>query len=499
MKATRLPYFLLLFVILIGCENDDDKLYSNSDGRFVRFNLQLDRNDQPIEFPLINPALPAAAVYEKDNLRTLKIPVSLTSEPLNETVTVDFSSVLSGITNVSITPASTLTFSGTQLVDTIFIKINERIDIAQNPSIQLNLLSSSDPEINMGLPNEQFSLNELVINLNDVDLIYNLEDPSTINVQGIDGETRQVSVNFPNGFNETEVTAIDLFTELQSDFTYSLIQQPLVEEDKIIYTLTINNTFSDPGIPYLTSLQINTIPGYTNTGATVLKIKRDPQIDRDLSTNTASNFYNTADSFYRLFGVNWMDFNEDGICEWRDFNTFTLPVIVDYVNVGDDPYPNGILIDDRGTTDITDDLYYHAFQVGFMAPQNTTNPFNLRRWFNNESTSDTFSPGLNIVPALEFFPDGGNSRTSGTVQVVEQDIIIGTTPANGGITEVINISGSGTYTETSPGEFELIFELNATNNRLFGGTRVEQYHLYNVSNFTDPPLLGIDCATPINL
>ncbi len=498
MMATRFYLCIVIIALLSSC-NDDDKLYNNDDGRFVRFNLQLDRNDQPLEFPSIRPSDDPVSNYSKDNLKTLKIPVALTSQPLSEPVTVEFSSTLSGVNAVSITPSNTLTFNATKLVDTIFVKINERVDFTLDPSIRLELLSSSDPDINIGVPNIQFPFNVLTIDLAEADLVYSLSGTNNVVLQGIQGETKEITVNFPNGFTDDVVQNLDLFTELQSNFAYSIIQQPVTQEDRVKFTFTLDETFTDDSTPYLTRLQINDLPDYTNTGVSELKFKRDPIVDRDLSTNTASNFYNTADSFYRLFGVNWMDFNEDGICEWRDFNTFTIPVVVDYVNVGNDPYPNGVLIDDRGTTDITDDLYYHAFQVGFMPPQNTTNPFNLRRWFNNESTSEENSPGLNIVPALEFFPDGGNSRTNGVVQVIEQTIVIGTTATNGNVRENILISGSGTYSEISPGVFDIEFELNATNNRLFGGTRVEQYHLYNTNNFTDPPLLGIDCATPINL
>lgn len=499
MMATRTLLFVVLIAMISGCNQDDDKTYSNNKGRFVRFNLQLDNNDQPIEFPAIAPAAKAVNLYEKDNLKTLKIPVAITSEPLQQTVEVEFSTLLNGISDVTITPSTTLTFEGNKLVDTIFIKVNERINPSLNPSITLELLSSSNENIAIGMPNVEFPLDQLIINLNEIDLTYNIEGSSNIDIQGLQGETKEITIKFPNGFTENAIQNIQLFDELQSNYPYSITQQPVTSEDEIRFNFIVDAALTDPTIPYSTRLQVNDIPDYINTGVEDITFKRNPLVDRDLSANTASNFYNTADQFYRLYGVNWMDFNTDGVCEWRDFNTFTIPVIVDYVSVGNDPYPNGILIDDRGTADITDDLYYHAFQVGFRAAQNTTNPFNLRRWFNNESTSETNSPGFNIVPALEFFPENGNSLTNGTVQVVDETIIIGTTPANGSVRERISISGSGTYFETSPGVFEIEFELNATNNRLFGGTRVAKYHLYNVNNFTDPPLLNTGCFQPINL
>jgi hypothetical protein len=474
-------------------------LYNNGNGRFVRFNLQLDQNEQPLVAPNLRPAAAPVSVYEKDNFKTLKIPVSLTSQPLSEAVEISFSTAINGLNDVSIIPASTLTFNGSQLVDTLFVKVNQRIDPSLNPSIRLDLVSSSDPEINIGVPNDQFPNNSLLINFVAVDPIYALNGSSRIELQGIEGETKDITLDFPNGFTAAAVQDLNLFNELQSNFPYTITQQSVTSEDQIKFTLTLDAALTDDSIPYLARLQINDIPDYTNTGVTEVAIFRNPQVDREVSTNTASNLYNTADSFYRLYGVNWMDFNEDGVCEWRDFNTFTIPVVVDYVAVGTDPYPNGVFIDDRGTNDISDDLYHHAFQIGFQAPTNTTNPFNLRRWFTNESTNPTISTGLNIVPAIEFFPDGGSSTTGGIVRVVEQTLVIGTTASNGNVRELIPISGAGTYSEISPGVYDIEFELNATNNRLFGGTLVVKYHLYNVNNFTDPPLLNESCFMPIIL
>ncbi len=40
---------------------------------------------------------------------------------------------------------------------------------------------------------------------------------------------------------------------------------------------------------------------------------------------------------------------------------------------------------DMGTPDASDDIYHHAFRVGFNSPNatGTTNSFDLKRWFNN--------------------------------------------------------------------------------------------------------------------
>ena len=122
MKATKIIFILLCFA-LIGCDEDDNRNYSNENGRFVRFFLQTDRDNNPLEFPQIDLGIRPNAVYEKENFATLKIPVALTSTPLTETVNVDFGTESQGLNNIEITPVNQLSFSATQLVDTVIIKI----------------------------------------------------------------------------------------------------------------------------------------------------------------------------------------------------------------------------------------------------------------------------------------------------------------------------------------------------------------------------------------
>jgi hypothetical protein len=345
------------------------------------------------------------------------------------------------------------------------------------------------------MPNEQSPNDELLINFNEVDLTYAISSPSRVDVSGTNGEEIIVRVGFPNGYLESDIQNQDFFTETQSNFNYSLVKQELIADDEVRFTFTVNQEFTDDDLLYKTSLAINSIDGYRQDGIPIITFIRDPKTPRDKSVNTASQFYDTSDLFYRTFGVHWFDGNEDGVCTWQDFNTFTNPVVVDSSD------PNAALADDRGTTDPSDDLYYHAFRISFNANNAgfTTNPFDLKRWFTNEAGDAAVSPGFNMVPALEFFPENGNSATQGTVQVIEQTLRIGTTASNGSITEFLNISGAGTYKEIMPGVMEITIEVSVTNNRLFGGTRTDVYHIYNTSNFTDPPLLNIDCKVPIPL
>ena len=113
MMATRF-IVLLMALIFIGCNKDDDRAYSNDAGRFVRFNLQVDNNGTPIEFPDVAPSEDRVSNFDNSTFKTLKIPVSITSTPLALPVQIDFTAVLEGMTQVSIEPASAILTLGSR-------------------------------------------------------------------------------------------------------------------------------------------------------------------------------------------------------------------------------------------------------------------------------------------------------------------------------------------------------------------------------------------------
>lgn len=191
-----------------------------------------------------------------------------------------------------------------------------------------------------------------------------------------------------------------------------------------------------------------------------------------------------------------MDFNEDDTCEWVSFNAFTYPVEVA------SNHPHAVLADDGGNDDPADDVYHHAFRIGFNSPNagNTTNSFNMKRWFNNESNDGEYSSGFNVTQALEFFPDDGTSAVSGVVKVVPQDLLISTrieTDVYRSYT--IAIEGEGEYVEIADGVFEITLELRATNAELFGGTRTALYKIWNTNDYADPVDIGEECFQPMDL
>lgn len=494
MKATKYIIAFCSLLLLNACD-DDDRYFDGASGNFARFFLVLDGNNEPIVAPLITPGRLAATTYTKNTVKTLKIPVTLTTTPLNEEVTIDFETVLNGITSIDIQPQRQLRFSGNQLVDTIYMKFNERWDPANNPSIKLTLTQSSDPTIVLGLPGTQQLNKELTINLVAFNLNYGISSPSRVDVSGTAGEAYDLVVEFPNGYIESELENLDLLQETQSNYGYTRTRLPLTQSDEVTYRFTVTNDLTDPDELYRTSFALVNIPDYELTGNPLATYIRQPLTPRNIALNTASNFYNRSDPFYRLYGVNWMDSNANGTCTWTDFNSFAVPVVVPSTD------PNAILGDDMGTSNPGDDIYYHAFRIGFKSPNagTTTNPFNLKRWFNNEGSNESTSPGFNIVPAIEFYPDNGTSATSGTIQIIDQTIQIAALASSGGTREFIQISGTGTYNLIAPGVYELIFTLNASNSRLFGGTRAARYHMYTTSNFTDPANLSEGCFVPVNI
>jgi hypothetical protein len=493
MKVIK-PTLIFLFLMLVyACTNNDiDKTFDNEDQSFVRFFLLVDNNNSVLEYPEVNGGLIPVSEYAKNTFRTLKVPVALTTDPLPGNVTVNYESEISGLNGVTIEPANTLTFTPTKLVDTIFVTFSERWDESINPQLKLQLISASDSRINIGMPNSTAQNDELTINFEALNFSYRFPSPNQQEIIGSLGEVVNFSVEFSNGYVASEVDGIDLFSETLSNFNYSLVQLPLINPTKVDYALTVNDDIQIDELEFKSVFTLNDLEGYVLNGSTNFTIRKPIVTIRDNAVFTSNNFYNLDDPFNRTYGEHWFDSNEDGICAWQSYTTFTYPVVVS------SDHPNAVLFDDMGTSDPDDDVYHHAFRIGFKSPNSvaTTNPFNLKRWFNNEATNQSTSPGFEIPEALEFFPADGTSTTEGFVQVIEQDLLI---TSNTGTQHIIAISGSGSYSEISPGLFEIQLELNATNNELFGGTRTDIYRIYNSNSFPDLSDLNEICKIPIDL
>lgn len=492
MKATKIFNLLLFCMLILTCSKDDsNNLFNDSEGAFIRFFLLVDSNNQVLEYPEISGGLQAVSSYEKNNVRTLKIPVAISSTNVTESTSATFNTNIVGDIDLTITPQSTLTFSPTKLVDTIYVNINNRWDFSIAQQLKLSLTSISNENINIGIPNVLEPNNELIINFFEPSFQYTFEK-NRIEINGESGEEVFFKVNFPLGYFENEINEHDIFTFLNG-FDYTISREKY-DDTSITYKIKLNENIQNDDVFYQSIINLTDFNGYLATGTKTLQIVKPIKTPREISVNTASHFYDLADQFYRTYGEVWNDFNKDGVCQWNNFSAFTYPVIVAASS------PNAILYDDKGTSDPSDDIYHDAFKIGFKTPNavtTTTNSFNLKRWFSNESVSGLNSPGFDVNPALEFFPDNGNSTTKGIVLVIPQFLTIAGTNGN---SYSFALSGEGTYEEYSPGLFELKFKLHLSNDGIFGGTITADYLIYNNNSYADPEdLTTSNCVTEYTL
>jgi hypothetical protein len=487
---TRIKIFSILFigVLFISCSKDDYKLGSEIDS-FLRFNFLVKSDNTPVEYPTVNGSLAPVSNYVNTSVKTLKVPVALTTRNLKNTVTANFSAVSSANDSESFTvnPVNQLIFQGSKVTDTIAVSFDKRW--TANQSITLKLETVSDPEIHIGNLNSAYPNDTFKIDLGTIATNYTFPVNQYV-IKGEVGETIDFKVNFPNGFFPSEIENAAIF-KFQNGFEYSLTHDDFGDNrSSINYHLTLLEDIQNDDARYESKITLVNIPNYNATGSINLTIVKPIKSPRDVQAYPASKFTDPTNAFYLTYGEHW--FNNNGNCTWQTFNALTFPVIVTKDN------ENAILYSDKGTANPNDDVYHDAFKIGFNVSTgtNTVNSFGLKRWFSNESNSAAVSPGFNITSALEFFPANGNSKTEGTVLVIPQDITIGSSAAN---TYQIAISGDGTYKEISNGLYEISFELKLTNEKLFGGTVSTQYRMYNNRVYTKPTPLNIECPKEVTL
>lgn len=490
MNRTKIIFALSIAITFFAsCSKDDYKLNGTTIDPYVRFNMLVTSNGTGLEYPAVNTTVVPVSSFENKAIKTLKIPVTLTSTTLKSAVTANFSATTSGdADSFSVKPTNTLSFEGNRLSDTIYVSIAKRWKT--NQSITLKLETISDPEIHIGNLNTAQKNDVFTINLGELSTSYSFP-VNQITLKGEIGEKVDFKVNFPNGFIPSEVENLPIFKFLNG-FDYSLTHDPYGDNrSSINYHLTLLEDLQNDDVRYQSIISLNPTTNYAATGNTVLQIAKPVKKPRDIVANPASKFYDLSDAFYRTYGVNWFDRN--GTCAWVAFNAFTFPIIVTK------DHPNAIQYSGQATATTADDVYHDAFRVGFnvVTGNSTTNSFGLKAWFNNESTDAANSPGFNITSALEFFPDKGTSKTNGIVLVNPQFITIA---SRTGTSHSIAIAGEGTYKEVSNGLFEITLELKVTNDKLFGGTVTSKYKIYNKSTFpTVAPITGTTCLKPVDL
>ncbi|MCC9020212.1 hypothetical protein [Flavobacterium lipolyticum] len=493
MNRIKMLSVLCIAVLFASCSKDDYKLGAEIDP-FIRFNFLVKSDNTPVEYPIANGSLIPQSTYTNTSIKTLKIPVALTTRHLNNTVTAHFSAVSStgNNENFTVNPVNQLTFQGAKLTDTIKVSFVKRW--AANQSITLKLETVSDPEIHIGNLNSTYPNDTFKIDLAPITTNYTFPVNQYI-IKGTVGETVDFKVNFPNGFFPEEIEKVSFF-KFQNGFEYQLTHDDYGDNrSSINYHLTLLEDLQNDDVRYESKITLVNTPNYNATGALNLTIVKPTKSPRDLQTNPASKFSDPTNAFYLTYGEHW--FNNNGTCSWQAFNALTFPVVVTKDN------ENAILYSDKGTANPNDDVYHDAFKIGFNVASgtNTVNSFGLKRWFSNENNTAAVSPGFNITSALEFFPANGNSKTNGTVLVIPQEIVIGSavTGSNKPNIHVIAISGEGTYKEISNGLYEISFELKLTNDKLFGGTVSTQYRMYNNRVYPKPAALSIPCPKEVTL
>lgn len=488
MNLIKIFKIFSITLLLASCSKDDYKLGSQINP-YLRFNFMVNNNNVPLEYPAVSGILIPQATFVNSSVKTLKIPVALTANPLKGAVTANFSAVSSNGDNESFTvnPVNQLVFEGNKVTDTIFVSFDKRW--TANQSINLKLETVSDPEIHIGNLNSTYPNDTFKIDLGTIATNYTFPVTQYI-IKGEIGETIDFKVNFPNGFFPSEIEKAAIF-KFQNGFEYSLTHDAYGDNrNSVTYHLTLLEDLQNDDARYESKISLVNIPNYNATGSINLTIVKPTKSPRDLQANPASKFTDPTNAFYLTYGEHW--FNNNGNCTWQTFNALTFPVVVTKDN------ENAILYSDKGTANPNDDVYHDAFKIGFNVATgtNTINSFGLKRWFSNESGSAAISPGFNITSALEFFPENGNSKTQGTVLVIPQDLTIGSSATN---THIISISGEGTYKEISAGLFEISFELKLTNDKLFGGTVSTQYRMYNNRVYPKPAALNISCPKEVTL
>ena len=483
MKAINYLYFTLLCFSL-SCTNDD---VSNQEPKeftpFLRFNFLVNSNNEPLVYPQVVANRLPLSTYDNTSLKTLKIPVALSSQNYAETVSAQYS-LQTGLpqTAYTVTPER-LTFTASQPTDTIYLSFNERW--GSQESLVFELTEVSDPAIQLGNLNDAYPNKRLEIKLGEVTTTYRL-NTSRIDLTGQLGEEVNFRVEFPSGFIASEIDDNSLFSFLDG-FDYTL-ERSEIANDFIEYTVTLNESLANDDVNFQSIVSLAALENYQLSGNSNLLLIKPIKAERDLATNPASNFYDTSNPFYLARGENWIDHDNDGECTWRSWTAFAVPVVVSANN------PNAVLGSDNDTPDPADDIYYDAFKIGFVAPLagRTTNPFNLQRWFDNEATNADVSPGFNIEAAIEFFPEDGTSTTQGTVAVIPQFLAISSRDDK---LYEFAISGSGTYRQVTDDLWEIKLELRVKNDELYGGTVTSEYYIYSDRGYEDPANLpGNSCV-----
>lgn len=482
-------YLLVLLLVAISftsCTEHDSPELENS---FVRFGLLVNANGQALEFPQVNASFPETDVFNQVSLKTLKIPVILSSVPRETAVEVFYEVITEGdFYNFTVAPTNSLIFQPGTLTDTVRVSFQSRWNQIGTKSIKIKITATSDAAIEIGWPNQDRKMNEITILLGDLEATRYFFNQNLYNLAGTINEELLIPISFSQpisnadvgdfNFIATSFEALSICDGAGAAFDFTLEKLPFQDgATTIFYKFKLLET-----TPFASNLKLSLNSGLTDYvifGTSQTNIFKPDFVVRQ--GDVATHFYNVADVLYRTYGKAWYFDPTTNSCDWSNFNTFTKPV----------PVPAGSEFDNGNG--------FHKYRIGFVGntPPIGTNPFDLRRFYGGANVT---SPGYNISQAIEFFPENGNSTTQGTVKVIAQTLTFIKSSTNTAIN--IPICGSGNYFfDAVNNRWTIYLELHCDETQINGNNDVvKRMYIYsNNNNYVDPPALSGGCATRLNL
>lgn len=504
MKITN-TILLFAAVLLFSCSNDlnSEKTYSGTP--YVRFNLLLNSNSEPVSGDdVVSNSDIGVESYTNKSLITTKIPVVLTAASLSEEVQVDYEVSSDGYTDYVVSP-SVLTFGPGQLTDTLYVQWNSTWEASADAWLQFELTQASDQSIIMGMPNDAKTNRTLTILLGEPAARTVNFGTSQLTISGEEGEEVYFDVEFTGGYLPEDVEDKVLIVPTSSDFNFNLeLVDQKEDRSAFTYKLTVLDDLTAEQAEFVVTLGFSNELELEAKGQTTLEIVKEETLDRDPSTNIAAQFYDVSNQYYQTEFYMWLD--RSGACTWYRAKCFIGPVEVDANDA------NAVYNSSTGK-------YYHAFKVGFRSQtSNVINVLAMSNWFSSGlSKSITNSPGMNEID-LEFVPADGDNLLEGTVFIKNRDYVVGSTS---GASYAIRMSGTGTYkavsenngTDENPQyDYDVEFELTLSAPEVFGEDRTAHFYMTNYarskSNYTDSsgatvssywPIPDETCFEPVDL
>ena len=489
MKAIKKTAFLLFLVALIfGCTNKDASDYQDN-FNFVRFGLQVNTNGQVLVFPQVQQELPEVDAYTHISTSTIRVPIVMTSA-LKSTATEIFYTIEAegSFTGYQIAPVQKVIIPAGKLIDTLRISFNARWQSANVDKIKLKIVSTSDPNLNIGWKNSPRKMDALTIILGNLAKTrYNFVQ-NLYQIQGTINDELLIPINFSQPITNAMIGNFDFITPVfagsvcdgaSSVYNYSLIRQPFTDGAlQLFYKLKILST-----TPFLSNLRLtlNTgIPDFEVLGINQTVVSKPEVVSRQ--GDVAANWYNTADALNRTYCRPWYYDPATMQCRYGTLSQmFTKPVAVQPGSINDNGFG------------------YHKYKIGFVGntPPIGTNPFDFQRYYGSASTA---SPAFNILEALEFFPANGTSLTNGIVKVVAQTLTF--VKLSNGQNINVPICGIGTYYfNSTTNRFEMYLDIHCDETAINGNNDVvrSMYIYRNNVAFAAPANLPTACSNRITL